>query len=148
MRNFYLFLSGSWKLPISHELLFVWRKQLFESFHSLFAEQWKMQSKCFRQFCLIWFNFTKYMCYSKVGNWIFICLHVLFYLVEKAIVWKYFCFFCTIVMKIRKLTPTFWENSLFLSSSWKLPLFHKLFWRKRLFESFSILFCNMSQGGD
>jgi len=24
-------------LPISHEFLFAWRKQLFESFHSLFA---------------------------------------------------------------------------------------------------------------
>ena len=68
LRNFYLFLSGSWKLPTSHELLFVRRKQLFESFHSLFAEKWKMRSKCFRQFCIIWWNFTKDKCYSTLGN--------------------------------------------------------------------------------
>ena len=69
--------------------------------------------------------------------------HVLF----KGFVWNNL-FFCTIVMKIRKLTPTFWENSLFLSSSWKLPFFHKFVWRKRLFELFCILFCNISQIGN
>jgi len=54
-------------------------------------------------------KFHKRRVLFKGRKLIFICLHILFYLVEKAIVWKDL-FFCTIVMKIRKLTPMFLRN--------------------------------------
>jgi len=57
--------------------------------------------------------------------------------------------FCTIVIKSRKLTPRFWETYLCFYLVFGNCLFFISFvLSKRLFETFCILFCSISQGGD
>ena len=63
--------------------------------------------------------------------------------------WLHGLIFCIIVIKSRKLTPSFWENSLCFYLVVENCLFFKNFLqRKRLFESFCYLFCSISQRGN
>ena len=140
MRKFSLFLytGSSSKLPLHNALLLLWRKQLFETICFYFADLLMILWKSF-QFCIIWWNFTKDKCCSKVGNWIF-----MFYLLVDLISFgkqskslEILLLFCTVIVKSRKLTPSFWETYVYFHLvNESCLVFINLVWRKQLFESF------------